>query len=161
MTSEQRLYAKLLEQYRAAHPNYPDHLSMPMKKYALGTANGLTQAVKLWIQAHGYQAERVNTMGRMIDNRKRVIDAVGFERTIGSTEYIPGTGTKGSADIHASIPLKGSNGFAVSVKIEIKIGKDRLSEHQHKYCEQITIAGGVYMVVKTIDDLLNWWDMNV
>lgn len=161
MTSEQRLYAKLLEQYRAAHPNYPAHLSMPIKKYALNTANGLTQAVKAWIQAHGYQAERVSTTGRMIDNTKRVRDVVGFDRTIGSMEWIPGTGTKGSADIHVTMPLKGSNGFGVSIKIEIKIGKDRMSDHQKKYCEQITIAGGVYLVVKTIDDLLSWWDMNV
>ena len=161
MTPEQRLYTKLREQYKLKHPGYPEHLTLPMRTYRLNTANGLTQAVIAWIKAHGYQAERVSTTGRPIDNRTMVKDCIGRERQIGSIEWIPGTGTRGSADIHASIPLNGSNGFAVSVKIEIKIGKDRLSEAQKKYGEQMELAGGVYLVVKTIDDLLTWWDLNV
>lgn len=161
MTPEQTLYAKLKQAYKAKHPNYPDHLTLPMRTYKLNTANGLTQAVIAWIKAHGYQAERVSTTGRPIDNRTEFTDVVGFRRKIGSIDWIPGTGTRGSADIHASIPLKGSNGFAVSVKIEIKIGRDRLSEAQKKYGEQMELAGGVYLVVRTIADLLTWWDMNV
>lgn len=161
MTPEQTLYAKLKQAYKAKHPNYPDHLTLPMRTYKLNTANGLTQAVIAWVRAHGYQAERVSTTGRPVDNRKEFIDVVGFRRTIGSIEWIPGTGTKGSADVHCSIPLKGSNGFAVSVKIEIKIGKDRLSEHQKKYGDQMELAGGVYLVVKELNDLFQWWDENV
>jgi len=161
MKPEQRLYDKLREQYKLKHPNYPDHLTLPVKAYKLSTANGLTQAVIAWIKAHGYQAERVSNTGRPVDNRKEFVDAVGFRRTIGSIEWVPGTGTTGTADIHASIPLKGSNGFAVSVKIEIKVGKDRLSEAQKKYGEQMELAGGVYLVVKNIEDLFQWWDINV
>jgi len=161
MTPEQTLYAKLRTDYKARHPNYPDHLTLPMRTYKLNTANGLTQAVIAWVKAHGYQAERVNTMGRMVDNTQVVTDAMGFKRRIGSIEWQKGTGTKGSADIHCSIPLKGSNGFAVSVKIEIKVGKDRLSEAQKKYGEQMQLAGGVYLVVHDLNDLFQWWDSNV
>jgi len=161
MTPEKRLYTKLKEVARLKHPNYPEHLTLPARTYQLDKANGLTQAVIAWITAHGYQAERVSTTGRLIDRSEVVTDVVGFKRRIGSNEWIPGTGTKGSADIHASIPLKGSNGFAVSVKIEIKVGKDRLSPAQKKYGEQMELAGGVYLVVKELNDLFQWWDENV
>lgn len=156
-----RLTEMLKSANRGKYPNYPDHLTMPVKKYNLSTSNGLTQAVIAWVQAHGYQAERISTTGRPIDRSKVVTDVVGFKRRIGSIEWIPGTQTRGSADISCSIPLKGSNGFAVSVKIEIKINKDRLSIHQKKYGEQIEIAGGVYLVVRTLSDLFDWWDKNV
>lgn len=161
MTPEKRFNLKIKEHVAKKHPNYPAHLELPVKSFNMKTANGLTQAVIAWVQAHGYQAERVSTTGRQIDNRTKVRDYVGFERTIGSMEWIPGTGTKGSADVHCSIPLNGSNGFAVSVKIEIKIGKDRMSPAQKKYGEQLELAGGIYIVVKTIQDLLEWWDLNV
>ena len=161
MTPEQTLYAKLRTDYKARHPNYPDHLTLPMRTYKLNTANGLTQAVIEWVKAHGYQAERVSTTGRLIDRSEVVTDVLGFKRRIGSMEWIKGTGTTGSADIHATIPLKHSNGFGVSVKIEIKVGKDRLSPAQKKYGEQMELAGGVYLVVKELNDLFQWWDENV
>jgi hypothetical protein len=161
MTPEKRLYTKLKEVARLKHPNYPENLTLPGKVYRLNTANGLTQAVIEWVRAHGYQAERVSTTGRLIDRSEIVTDVVGFKRRIGSNEWIPGTGTKGSADIHATIPLKHSNGFGVSVKIEIKVGKDRLSPAQKKYGEQMELAGGVYLVVKELNDLFQWWDENV
>lgn len=161
MTPEKRLYTKLKEVARSKHPNYPESLTMPGKVYRLDTANGLTQAVIEWVRAHGYQAERVSTTGRLIDRSEIVTDVVGFKRRIGSNEWIPGTGTKGSADIHATIQLKHSNGFGVSVKIEIKVKKDRLSVHQKKYGEQLELAGGVYLIVKELKDLFDWWDENV
>jgi hypothetical protein len=45
-----------------------------------------------------------------------------------------------------------------SVKIEIKVGQDRLSEHQIKYGDAVTKAGGVYLVVKNFDEFINWYD---
>jgi len=106
-----RLKQTLQELYRAKHPNYPANLTIPVKSYDLSKANGLTQAVMAWIKAHGYQAERISNTGRPIDNRKQVTDATGFTRTIGSVEWIPGTGTTGTADISATIPLMGAVGL--------------------------------------------------
>jgi hypothetical protein len=61
------------------------------------------------------------------------------------------TATKGSADISATI--KGR-----SVKIEIKYGKDRQSIEQKKYQEMIEHSGGFYLIVRTFDDLFNWYN---
>jgi hypothetical protein len=68
---------------------------------------------------------------------------LGQTKTIGSTTYIPTTGTKGSADISATV-----KGF--SIKIEVKIN-DQQSENQKKYQESIERSGGQYWLVRSFD----------
>jgi len=85
------------------------------------------------------------------DNKKQVTDCIGRTRTIGSGTWTHGSGTKGSADISATI--KGR-----SVKIEIKWGKDRQSEAQKEYQLSIEKALGIYIVVKTFDEFISWYD---
>jgi len=115
------------------------------------TDSEITKCIKEFLINSGWQAERINTTGRMIDKSKVNVDSLGFQRKIGSMEWIPGTGTKGSADISATI-----NGM--SVKIEIKIGKDRQSEHQKKYQDIIERAGGVYIIARDFDGFIEWYD---
>jgi hypothetical protein len=91
-------------------------------------------------------------MGRMVDKRKIVTDVIGRKGMIGSMTYIPTTGTRGSADISAILP------GGVSLKAEIKYGKDRQSEAQKHYQSSVEAAGGVYLIVRTFDDFLVWWD---
>jgi len=134
--NKQRFIELLTIESKAKYPNMPDHARV-IKVPTESSANALTKAVIKWIQLHGGQAERINTMGRMIDTRKVVTNVVGQQSLIGSMKYIPTTGTKGSADISAVI-----NGKAV--KIEIKYGKDRQSEAQKIYEYEITKAGGIY-----------------
>lgn len=138
------LKALKLANTKAKYPSIPD-IALPKCEYSEKSANGLTKCVKDFLNLSGHQAERVNTMGRMIDNRKTYTDVIGRQRTIGSMKYIPTTGTKGSADISATIRGR-------SVKIEIKYGKDRQSEAQKQYQESIEASGGVYWIVKTFDD---------
>jgi len=114
------------------------------------TANGLTTAIIRWIILNGYQAERISTTGRWIDNSKIVTDVLGNRKKIGSGKYIKGTGTNGSADISATIKGK-------SIKIEVKIGKDKQSEAQIKYQQMIEKAGGIYFIAKNFDDFFNFY----
>jgi len=151
---------RLIDAGRKLHPSYPEHLTFPIRQFDLKKANGLTQAIVYWINQHGAQAERINSTGRPIDNRKTVKDVIGRERIIGTIQWIPGTSTSGTADISATIPLKKTQGIGASVKIEVKIGADRQSEAQKKYEETINRAGGIYIIVKNIDDFLTWWDEN-
>jgi len=145
-----RLKQLALEQNRLKYPTFPDHIR-PTPKYTDKTANGLTKCITDWINFNGYQAERIGTMGRVLDNRKTYTNVIGQNVTIGSTQYIPGTGTKGSADISATI--KGR-----SVKIEVKIGKDRQSEAQKQYQANIERSGGVYIIARDFEGFVNWWD---
>ena len=109
-------------------------------KFTDKTANGLTKAIVKWINLNGYQAERISTSGRWVDNSKVVTDVLGNQKKIGSGKYIKGSGTKGSADISATI--KGR-----SIKIEVKM-KDKQSEAQIEYQKAIERAGGIYFIAK-------------
>ena len=147
--NRKRLHDLLIEQSKRKYPNLPDHarqIKMPSDR----TANGLTRLVIMYINGIGGFAERINTMGRVIDKTKTVTDVVGRQKTIGSMQYIPTSGVRGSADISAMFMGK-------SYKIEVKIGKDRQSIHQKVYQENIERTGGVYLLVRSFDDFLAQW----
>jgi hypothetical protein len=133
-----------------SYPNVPKYaLSAP--KYEDKTANGLTKCIIEFLQLSNHQAERINTMGRPIDNRKQVTDVIGRTKTIGSMTWGKSTATKGSADISATIQGR-------SVKIEVKIGKDRQSEDQKVYQTNIEKSGGQYWIAKNFDDFIKKYD---
>jgi hypothetical protein len=133
-----------------AYPNVPKYaISAP--KYEDKTANGLTKCIIEFLQLSNHQAERINTMGRPIDNRKQVTDVIGRTKTIGSMTWGKSTATKGSADISATIQGR-------SVKIEVKIGADRQSQDQKIYQENIEKSGGQYWIAKNFDDFIKKYD---
>ena len=143
----QELELLAFEDKRQRMPEIPvDWLAAP--KFKDNSANALTQATIAYIKLIGGQAERISTTGRMINNTKTFTNVIGQTRQIGSAKYIPGTSTKGSADISAT--LKGR-----SVKIEVKFGKDRMSEHQREYQKAIESAGGVYLIAHTFEQIKN------
>ena len=128
------------------YPSFPEH-AIPIPKYSDSTANGLTKCVIDFLNYSGHQAERISSMGRMIDKRKDSIDVMGNKRVIGSMQYIKGTSTNGTADISSIINGK-------SVKIEIKIGADRQSKAQKDYQIATEKAGGIYLITKTFDEFM-------
>tara|TARA_R110002126_G_scaffold277906_1_gene423996 strand:+ start:144 stop:545 length:402 start_codon:yes stop_codon:yes gene_type:complete len=67
----------------------------------------------------------------------------------GKTIYRPST-NKGMADIHATV-LVGD--IPVSVWLEVKTAKGRVSENQKLFSDTVTAAGGFYYVVRSIDDV--------
>lgn len=132
------------------YPSFPDHC-IPQPKYTDKTANGLTKCIKDFLNLSGHQAERISSMGRMLDKREIVEDCIGRKKQIGSIQYIKGTSTNGTADISATIKGK-------SVKIEVKIGKDRMSKDQENYRDAILRAGGVYFVATDFDSFITFYD---
>ena len=136
-----------LDRMKITHPNNPYPYA---GKFSDRTANGLTQCVIKFLQLNGHQAERISTTGRPMDQTRIVKDVLGHHRRIGSVQWIPGTTTRGSADISATI-----NGR--SVKIEVKI-KDRQSPAQVEYQRQVEQAGGIYLIVHTFEEFYNWYN---
>jgi len=147
MTPLQTLKQLKQEEQRKLYPNVPDHGMKPVK-YEDKTANGLTKCILDFLNLSGHFAERINTMGRMIDGRKQVTDIIGRTKTIGTAKYIPTTGTKGSSDISATINGK-------SVKIEVKIGSDRQSKYQIEYQERTERSGGIYLIARDFESFYN------
>ena len=147
MTPLQTLKQLKQEEQRKLYPNVPEHGMKPVK-YEDKTANGLTKCILDFLNLSGHFAERINTMGRIIDGRKQVTDIIGRTKTIGTAKYIPTTGTKGSSDISATINGK-------SVKIEVKIGSDRQSKYQIEYQERTERSGGIYLIAKDFESFYN------
>jgi hypothetical protein len=148
MKSLQILKDLKIKQHKERYPSMPDH-AIPQPKYSDKTANGLTRCIIDYLTLSGHFAERVNSMGRMIDGRKTYTDVIGQKKTIGSMKYIPSTGHVGTADIHSEINVNiNGNKIPIAVKWEVKIGKDRQSEYQKTYESKV----GNYFIVKTFDD---------
>lgn len=137
------------ERFIQDHPSMPLH-AIPRKVFTDKTANGLTKAIIEFLKLKGHQAERINTMGRPVDNRTTITDTLGRVRSIGSVTYIKSTGTIGSADISATI-------MGRSVKIEVKI-RDKQSPEQKQYQEDIERSGGLYYVAKSFSEFYDWYN---
>lgn len=114
--------------------------------YKQNSANAITRCIVDYIQLKGGQAERISTTGRIKDNTKTYVDVCGFTRKIGSTQWIPGTNTPGSADISAVIDGR-------AIKIEVKFKKDKQSKNQKNYEAAITKAGGIYLIATSFDQI--------
>ncbi len=148
-TPKQHLQKLSMEYKRRRYPNVPVE-SIPKSIYKDNTANGLTKCVIDFLSFSGWQAERINNTGRMIDRRETYIDSIGRSRTIGGVEWIKGTGTDGTADISATIAGK-------SVKIEVKIGADRQSDAQQQYQAAVERAGGLYCIAVDFAQFYSWY----
>lgn len=125
---------------QSRHPNFP----YPTKTlYRDDTSNGLTKCVIDHIRFHGFQAERINSVGRKV--------------TAGNQErWIKGAGTKGTADLSATIQGR-------SVKIEIKCvatNDNYQSEYQRAYQRSIESAEGTYLIIRTYTQFAKWWELN-
>jgi len=144
------LKALHFQSMRNKYPSVPLH-AIPKAKYSDTTANGLTKCIIDFIEFMNGQAERINCMGRTIDQRKVKYDVLGRPRVIGEVKYIPTTMTKGTADISATIRGR-------AVKIEVKAGKDRMSDAQRQYKQHIEDAGGIYFVARTFEQFYTWYN---
>jgi hypothetical protein len=142
-----------MEHAKAIHPNVPEY-ALPKPKYSDKTSNGLTKCIIDFLKLSCWQAERIAVTGRMIDNRQTYTDVVGNTKTIGRTRWIKSSMQVGTADISATI--KGR-----SVKIEVKVGRDRQRPKQIEYQKQIEAAGGIYLLVKSFDQFYSWYVENL
>lgn len=141
-----------LQDSRQKHPSLPEQYRS-IRTYTDKSANGLTRCIIDWLRFNNFQAERINCTGRPIDNTKVVTDVLGDSRRIGSVQWLPTSGQKGTSDISAVIRGK-------AVKIEVKM-RDRQSEDQKSYQLQIEKAGGYYWLVRSFDEFMNFYNQLV
>lgn len=133
---------------RKKHPNVPYLYPYP---YHDRTANALTKCIIDYIKLSGYQAERISVTGRLINKQKIVTDVLGHKRLVGSVKYIKSSMQPGTADISATI-----NGR--SIKIEIKKNRDKQSDAQKKYQQEVERAGGIYVIIHNFDEFIDFFE---
>lgn len=125
------------------HPNVPEY-AVKRPQYNDKTANGLTRCIIDYVRFIGGQAERISVMGKKVVTEHTYQDPLGNKRKVSGERWIKGNMQPGSADI--STTIKGR-----SVKVEVKIGRDRQSKEQRLYQQQIEKAGGVYIIAKDFE----------
>lgn len=122
---------------------------MKVKNYSDKDANKLTASIIDYINFKGGYANRINTQGQA---RKEKIP-LAFGRHMDKITFTPSTTNKGTADIKAVV-----NGRALD--IEVKIGKDTLSENQKRERARITQAGGLYFVARNMQSFVDFYKRN-
>src|SRR5436190_1128493 len=146
MNWKQELKQMKLENIKAKVPGFFELLGgyeMITKPYKESTSNGLTNCIIDWINFSGGTATRINKKGQV--RKERIQLAFGNSRDI--IRYTPSTTRKGTADIHAV--MKGRH-----LSIEIKIGRDRLSDAQLEEQARIVSAGGLYFIARDMDSFV-------
>jgi len=150
-TNAQLLKALELEDLRLKYPSI-DEKYIPYTKWADNSANALTKCVIAYITFMGGQAERISSQGQYREGAKIQVGTgeLAHHRQLPG-KWTPGQSTKGTADISSTIRGR-------SVKIEIKFGKDVQSQVQKDYQASIERAGGVYIIVRTFDEFVVWYE---
>jgi len=128
------------------HQNVPEHCR-PNKQFKENSANELTKSILAWFQFHKIKAWRQASEGRVL-LAKQYTDVLGHTKTIGTNTYIPRSkAAKGIGDICAVHQSK-------FITLEVKYGKDIQLDVQKKFENEITKAGGIYLIIRNWDSFI-------
>ena len=147
-----------IQHQKKKHPSVPEHCLAQKYAHSDNSTNGLTKCIIDFLNYSGHYAERINTTGKYVDNSKVVENVLGQKVKVGSGQWIKGTGVKGRADITAKIKMENTP-YPVAVEIEIKFGKDRMSDAQKEYQSKMEDIGTPYVVIKTFDNFIEWFNL--
>jgi hypothetical protein len=113
----------------------PDHVRS-YNRFRDDTANGLTKCILAYLKLHGAFASRINTTGIYRNDIKK---------------FVPNTQKKGLADISATYR-------GVSIQIEVKVGRDKMSASQLQVKSDFEKSGGYWYTARNFTDFKNWFD---
>lgn len=152
MNKENKAILKALEleisiaKYPSMNPAY-----LSSTDWSDNSANSLTKSIIFYINATGNQAERIGNQGQYREGNKIEVGTgeIAYTKRLPG-KWTKGQGTKGTADISATINGK-------SVKIEVKYGRDKQSDVQKQYQQKIETAGGIYYIARDFDSFVEWY----
>ncbi|HWZ21481.1 MAG TPA: hypothetical protein VNW06_02440 [Cytophagaceae bacterium] len=124
------------EEKKLKYPNLKEGY-LVATKFRDDTSNDLTAAIITYLKLKGCFAARINCQGTYSQKLKK---------------YIYSGSTKGLGDISAII----SGGRHLSV--EIKIGKDKMSDRQEIVKMQVEASGGLFFIAKDFESFYNWFN---
>ena len=127
---------QLADQRKAAkHPTLPAHARVKAK-YSDKSANELTRCIVDYLTLSGHFATRLQSTGTYRADLQR---------------FIPSQQRAGLPDVFAVV-----NGHAVH--IEIKVGKDRLSEDQKQAISDLKQAGASVFIAQDFQTFYDWFN---
>ena len=152
MTKENKAKLKALELETMMAKSSMNPKYLPSTEWTDNSANSLTKSIIFYINATGNQAERIGNQGQYREGAKIQVGTGEIEYTKQLPgKWTKGQGTKGTADISATINGK-------SVKIEVKYGRDIQSQVQKDYQNKIETAGGIYYIARDFDTFIEWYN---
>jgi hypothetical protein len=152
MTKENKAKLKALELETMMAKSSMNPKYLPSTDWKDNSANSLTKSIIFYINATGNQAERIGNQGQYREGAKIQVGTGEIEYTKQLPgKWTKGQGTKGTADISATINGK-------SVKIEVKYGRDIQSQVQKDYQNKIETAGGIYYIARDFDTFIEWYN---
>lgn len=123
------------EDAQRRHPSIdPAHLAP--RRFRDDTANGLTACIVAYARLTGAFTSRLNNTGIYRNGR-----------------YTYGTSRRGLPDV-----LITRDG--VSIFVEVKVKRDRMSDDQRRVSDEQRQAGGIYYVARSFEDFKEFYDSN-
>jgi VRR-NUC domain len=122
---------------RAAHPTVP---YLPKTKFTDRTSNALTKCVVRCFELHGHYASRIASTGTYRADLKR---------------FVHSQQKAGQPDVMAIVKTGKHTGQYVG--IEIKVGKDRLSDVQKQTIARLEKSGAMVFVAKDYSSFWEWF----
>lgn len=145
MTALEHLQQLDFEDRRKRYPSCPPH-AIPRRRFSDRTANGLTLCILTWFRLHGHKAWRQGSEGRYRPG-KTITDVVGRQRTM-KGQWLPGQ-NNGASDVAAIV-----NGRFVAIEVKMR---DRQSEAQQRYQQEVEASGGLYFIVRSFEEFLTFY----
>lgn len=143
-----------LEHTKATAPGFFEAsggYTMLVNPYTDNTSNGLTKAILDFLKFKGHYANRINTQGQArIKKIPRFDIFSGKSYDVEKITWTKGTTRTGTPDIDAII-------YGRSVKIEVKIGRDKMSQEQLKEQVRIESSGGLYFIAHDMPAFMEWY----
>ena len=131
-----------IDRGRVSHPNLPEEARVSAK-YNDKTHNGLCKCIVACIELMGGEATRVTTSGRQITKCKTEVKGSGKQ------VWIRGTTKRGTPDVRGTLR-------AISLYVEVKVGKDTQKPDQEKVENQANSAGGRYYLARDFESFYQW-----
>lgn len=117
------------------HPSVPRH-AVPRTAYNDATANGLTKCILDFVNLQEGAAAWRQSNAPVYDARFG-----GFRS---------GTVSKGVSDISAIRE-------GIAWQIEVKVGRDKMSEHQRRFSESVAASGGRFIIARDFAGFVRNW----
>ena len=160
MTREekQRIIAAKVKYYKSKYPSITDAQdSFEHYGKSDNNSNDFESCMCDYLKFEGHKAEKVKNQGRMVDNTKEVTDILGRKTRVGSMDFIKGSGTNGTPDVHAHLAPFGTF-WGIENKQKYKKGKDRQSDVQRKYQKKTESVGAYYSLVTNMTEFFFEYD---
>lgn len=141
-------YRKAYDDYqRVNFPNwYKDKHAIEADIPDTGKATGLESFIIKYLTWTGHFANRTGNEGRVIVDKESK-----------EMKRIKSSSKKGMQDIDTNLKHP-AHPYGIPWKIEVKVGRDTHKKHQQAYGNKVSATGGVYSVVRNVEDFFTQLD---